>query len=523
MFEGAPLTEPVESGPPRITLRNTFAHPYDSAIAAARTCYADHLVAPEEITDKQRLNIGAATFNSGHHTVFQHATFEFGLENVSRQFVWSFLHAHPFYNSEQQSQRYVRMDRVQAYVPPVDLYFNESAKQIYEQAIARAWNYYRELSTLLVADTRAILADIWHVGPNSNPKHIQKIERSAEKRSIEIARYVLPLAAFTTMVHTVSGIVIHRLWRMSAATDTPSESRAVIGAMVEEIKKIDPQFFERFGTEPLEEIPELKSAEPRLSHGEQFANEFDAKLEGKTSKLVDYSPNAVRVMSDSYRAVLGLTESQCDDKEAIDRLLNPARNVYRLETLNVGVHAPMMRALQHANYTFAKKISHTADSQDQRHRMVPGSRPLLTLADTREPDYITPVLLNQNPRAEELYDRAMRDAWSAKNQLIDAGVSPEIALYLLPNAKSIRLVESGSLLHLLHKWTMRTCFNAQEEIYAASMDEVAQLRGVHPQLAKYIGPPCHLRANITTPICTEGSHFCGVKVWLDFPNTPRRI
>ena len=53
------------------------------------------------------------------------------------------------------------------------------------------------------------------------------------------------------------------------------------------------------------------------------------------------------------------------------------------KTLNVGVHSPMMRALQHANFTFAKKISHTADSQDQRHRMVPGSRPLLTLCDTR--------------------------------------------------------------------------------------------------------------------------------------------
>jgi flavin-dependent thymidylate synthase len=523
MFEGAPSGPLVETAAPRVTLRNTFAHPFDSAIAAARTCYADHLVTPEEITDKQRLNIGAATFNSGHHTVFQHATFEFGLENVSRQFVWSFLHAHPFYNSEQQSQRYVRMDRVQAYVPPVDLYFNESAKQLYEQAIARAWSYYRELSTILIADARAILADIWHVGPNSNPKHIQKIERSAEKRSIEIARYVLPLAAFTTMVHTVSGIVLHRLWRMSAATDTPCESRAVIGAMVEEVKKIDPQFFERFGTEPLEEIPELKSTQSQLSHGEQFAREFDAKLEGKTSKLVDYSPNAARVIADSYRAVIGLTESQCSNSEAIDRLLNPEKNLYRLETLNVGVHAPMMRALQHANYTFAKKISHTADSQDQRHRMVPGSRPLLTLADTREPDYITPALLNQNPRAKELYDRAMQDAWSAKNKLLKEGVSPEIALYLLPNAKSIRLVESGSLLHLLHKWTMRTCFNAQEEIYTASMDEVAQLREVHPQLAKYVGPPCHLRANITTPICTEGSHFCGVKVWLDFPNTPRRI
>jgi thymidylate synthase ThyX len=293
--------------------------------------------------------------------------------------------------------------------------------------------------------------------------------------------------------------------------------------MVAHVKEIDAQFFDRFGTEPLEELPEWKNATAQSSTGEPFAREFDAKLAGKTSKLVDYSPNAVRVMADSYRAVAGLTEQQCSELEAVDRLLNPARNLYRLETLNVGVHAPMMRALQHANYTFAKKISHTADSQDQRHRMVPGSRPLLTLADTREPDYITPVLLLANPRAKEVYDRAMHDAWRAKNELLDRGVLPEIALYLLPNAKSIRLYESGSLLHLIHKWTMRTCFNAQEEIYQSSMDELAQLREVHPELTRYIGPPCHIRAGITTPICTEGSHFCGIKVWLDFPNITRRI
>jgi thymidylate synthase ThyX len=523
MFDGARPGELVESAPPRVRLRNAFAHPFDSAIAAARTCYAPRLIGPEEITDKQRLNIGAATFYSGHHTVYQHAHFEFGLENISRQFVWSFLHAHPFYNSEQQSQRYVRLDRPQAYVPPTSLFFDENSKEIYEAAIARAWNYYRELSSLLIADARAILNDIWHIGPMSHPKRLQKIERSAEKRAIEIARYVLPVAAFTTMVHTISGIVLHRLWRTCAASDTPSEGRAVIGAMVAHVKEIDAQFFDRFGTEPLEELPEWKSAVAQPSAGEAFAREFDAKLNGKTSRLVDYSPNAVRVMAESYRAVAGLAESQCSDLEAIDRLLNPARNLYRLETLNVGVHAPIMRALQHANYTFAKKISHTADSQDQRHRMVPGSRPLLTLADTREPDYITPMLLANNPRAKEVYDRAMQDAWSAKNQLLDRGVLPEIALYLLPNAKSIRLYESGSLLHLIHKWTMRTCFNAQEEIYQSSMDELAQLREVHPELTRYIGPPCRIRAGITTPICTEGSHFCGIKVWLDFPNITRRI
>jgi len=534
LFDGAGAEETITPAAPRVTLRNAFAHPFDSAIAAARTCYSSRLIGPEEITDKQRLNIGAATFYSGHHTVFQHAHFEFGLENVSRQFVWSFLHAHPFYNSEQQSQRYVRLDRAQAYIPPASLFFDSAGRAIYEQCIIRAWAYYRDLSALLVSDARRILSDIWHIGPMSHPKRAQKIERSAEKRAIELARYVLPVAAFTTMVHTVSGIVLHRLWRMSAACDTPSEARAVIGEMVAQVRAMDPQFFERFATAPLEELPEWadrahSEGVPRsitpvtLQNGDAFAREFDAKLNGKTSRLIDFSPNALRVMTASYRAVLGLTEAQCSDAEAIDRLLNPARNLYRLETLNVGVHAPMMRALQHANYTFAKKISHTADSQDQRHRMVPGSRPLLTLADTREPDYIIPALLAQNPRAKELYDRAMQEAWAAKNQLLERGVPPEIALYLLPNAKSIRLVETGSLLHLLHKWTMRTCFNAQEEIYQASLDEIAQLREVHPELSRYIGPPCHLRAGITTPICTEGSHFCGVKVWLDFPNIQRRI
>src|SRR6202030_4494749 len=80
-----------------------------------------------------------------------------------------------------------------------------------------------------------------------------------------------------------------------------------------------------------------------------FEREFDFNLRGKTSKLMDYSANAPSVIAQAYRAVVGLTEAHCSDAEAIDRLLNPARNLYRLETLNVGVHAPMMRALQHVN------------------------------------------------------------------------------------------------------------------------------------------------------------------------------
>jgi thymidylate synthase ThyX len=517
---GAHASGAVETAAPRVTLRNSFAHPYDSAIAAARTCYSPRIIQPEEITDKQRVNIGAATFYGGHHTVYQHAHFEFGLENVSRQFVWSFLHAHPFYNSEQQSQRYVRLDRAQAYVPPAGPQFGPAERAIFERAIARAWDSYRELTQLLLPQTSEILGDIWHTSSMSHPKRVQRVERQAEKRAIEVARYVLPIAAFTSMVHTLSGIVLHRLWRMQSASDTPTEARLVIQAMVERVREVDPQFFDRFPAEPLDDLPEWQQTR---TDGEAFAREFDARLGGRTSKLMDASPRALAVVAEAFRAVVGLTAGECSDAEAIDRLLNPARNPYRMETLNIGVHAPMMRALQHAHFTFAKKISHTADSQDQRHRMVPGSRPLLVLTDTRAPDAILPMLIAANPRAREVYERAIAEAWAAKNELLDRGVPREFALYLLPNSKAIRLVESGSLLHLLHKWTMRTCFNAQEEIYQASMEEVEQVRAMHPELGRYIGPPCYLRAGVATPICTEGSHFCGIKVWQSFPTIQRKI
>ncbi len=523
MATPVPACPRVETFPPRVTLRNYFTRSYDSAIAAARTCYSPSIVTPDQVSEKQRLTIGAATFYGGHHTVYQHAHFEFGLENVSRQFVWSFLHSHPFYNSEQQSQRYVRLDRVQALVPPLPT----AAKAVYEQAVARAWEAYRELTALLKEDARKILSEIWHVSSMSHPRRRQKVERLAEKKAIEVARYVLPVAAFTTMVHTLSGIVLHRLWRMAGAGDTPYEARQVVGEMVERVKEVDPQFFDRFANEPLaeEEIPEWRWAakDKPCGEGSSILAEFDRQLEGRVSKLVDFSPNAGRVIAQAFRAVLGLSEAECSDAEALDRLLNPARNPYRLETLNVGVHSPMMRALQHAHYTFFKKISHTADSQDQRHRMVPASRPMLVLADTRQPDFIVPGLIGGNARARERYEQAMHEAWAAKNELLDRGVGPEFALYLLPNAKAIRLVESGSLLHLLHKWTMRTCFNAQEEIYFASMDELEQVASVQPEIARWIGPPCYIRAGITTPICTEGSHFCGIKVWEKFPRIARPL
>jgi thymidylate synthase ThyX len=512
---------PVLTGAPRVTLRHASARPYDAAIAAARTCYSPRVIGADEITATQRETIGPLTFEGGHHTVWQHAHFEFGLENVSRQFVWSFLHSHPFYNSEQSSQRFVRLDEARALVPEL---LQGEARSVYEAAIESAWESYRRLTELLKVDTRRILGGLRHLTPNASEKRRKKVEREAEKKAIETARYVIPIAAFTSMVHTLSGIVLHRLYRMMRTGDAPAETRTVVEAMVGLVKELDPAFFDRIGQGPLEESEIVETRLPRFAEGgDAEAARLDASLGRRVSLLVDHMGRAEQTTADAVRAVLGATRETLSDDEALERLLNPAQNRYRLETLQLSVHSPLARAMHHASYTFLKKLSHTADSQDQRHRMVPASRPLMTLTDTRRPDVVTPPLVAANREALAVYEEAMERAWTAKNRLLELGVPLETALYVLPNAKALRFHESGSLLYLAHKWVMRTCFNAQEEIYQASMDELEQVRALHPRLARHMGPPCVLRYSRITPTCTEGEHFCGVPVWRSFPEVRRPL
>jgi thymidylate synthase ThyX len=510
----------LATAPPKITLRSSPAVPYDGAIAAARTCYSPRVIERSEVTDKQRDSIGPLTFDGGHHTVFQHAHFEFGLENISRQLVWSVLHSYPFYNSEQSSQRYVKLNEPRAFVPPI----TGEALDVYEQAVLRAWDSYSQLSALLKDDAWAILKELRYVRDTNTPARLKAVEREAEKKAIETARYVIPIGAFTSMVHTVSGIVLHRLNRMLNAGDVPYEAAMVIGAMVDLVKEVDPMFFEKIGfsTFERESLPEMGFPATRSS-GDAFAAEFDRRLGNRVSRLRDWSAGAERVVADAVRSTFGITTAEMSDEEAIDRVMNPAKNPYRVDMLDVAYHSPMMRALNHASYVFEKRLSHTADSQDQRHRMVPASRPMMTLADTIAPDYVTPRLIRKNAAALAVYEQAMIDAWTAKNRLLALGVPLEHALYVLPNAKALRLVESGSFIALQHKWTLRTCFNAQEEIYLASMDEINQVKAIHPLLGRHLGPPCVLRNKIVSPRCTEGTHFCGVPVWNTFPNAERRL
>ncbi len=511
---------------PRVRLVHAFERPFENVVATARTCYsAKGIVTEDQASAKpeRRDALARSIYGAGHHTTFQHAHFQFALENVSRQFLWTFLHSHPFYNSEQVSQRYVEVKAGNYAVPPMDA----GSREIFEAAARRQQAAYAKLTALL---TPLVAERYFALFPGrTRGDGRQKYAGGVQKRAQEIARYVLPIATFAYLYHTVSGVTLFRYWRLCESFDAPSEQREVVGRMVEEVLAHDPLY--RAVLEdpmPLEEMPEYAAfqalgAKPTASR--EFREEFDRELSGRVSLLVDWKANNEEVLASAVREVLGAPRAALSDDEAIRMVLDPSKNRLLGETLTLTTHDKLSRTMFHPSYTFRKKLSHTADSQDQRHRMTPASRPALPAYLSEEPDYIVPMLVAEVPEANELYRKTMAETWKAIGELKSRGVADEHAAYLLPNAVAIRFTESADLLNLHHKFAMRLCYNAQEEIWRASLDEALQIRDVNPRIGPWLLPPCTLRHHASVrPVCPEGERFCGVVVWKkDAPDFVRTL
>jgi thymidylate synthase ThyX len=512
---GGPPTRPFRSPAPVVELHAAFPRPLDNALATARTCYSRRIVDEEEVArdPAKRDDLARSIYAAGHHTTLQHAHFQFALANVSRQLVWSLLHSHPFYNSEQVSQRYVEVREGGFAVPPLE----GEALAVYERCVARQMDDYRTLTDLCLAPVEEAYLARFPGRRTGDGNGGREVKRKAQ----EVARYVLPVATFAHLYHTVSGITLLRLYRMSQQPDASAEARLVVGRMVEEVLRHDAGY-RVILEEPLEGGETLEATTlgalggaPAPARADAFCREFDEALCGRTSRLVGRKPENEALVAQAVREVLGQPRARLGDADALALVLDPGRNRYHAEAMNVATQSKLMRALHHASYTFRKRLSHSADSQDQRHRMTPASRPILAAHLRDAPDAVVPGLV-RHAGGELLarFEESMAQTWEALGSLRRLGVDPELAAYLLPNATAVRFTESSDLLNLQHKLRARLCYNAQEEIWRASLDEAEQIAAVEPTVGRFLLPPCSLRARSTIrPPCPEGERYCGVTVW----------
>lgn len=525
---------------PRVRLIEATGTPFDLSIASARTCYSGNgIVLPGQVSaDAEatalRDRIARSTLKAGHLTTRQHPHFVFALEGVSRHLVWSFLHSHPYYNSEQVSQRYVAVRAEQFHIPSsLEQEGRDSARAIYQEAMRYSVGAYNELIYMLVPEVSREYFRLF-------PKRAARPElwrRGIQKKAMEAARYILPVATHTYLYHTINGLTLHRYRRLCRSFDVPEETHLLVERMVEEVNRVDPLFVAEMADPlPLEETLEYAFFDDFYGRSEtgdlnwnregarRFVNEFDDLLEGRPSRLVSADDSAVAVLAATIRAVLGLPSDSYGDADALELVLNPARNKHLQATLNESSVSKLTRSLANVHYVFQKKISHTADSQDQRHRMVPGARPVLWSHYAGRPDYIVPAIIGASSRVSERYRELMVRLFTLIEDFLQAGGSSEEAVYMLPNAFPVRFYESGDLLNLHHKWKARLCYNAQEEIFHASVAELLQIGERHPEIARFIGAPCRLRREAgVTPYCPEGDRYCGTAVWDREPTEFRRL
>jgi len=546
------------SDPPVVQLlrEESAAHPFAIAIAAAWSCYGarpakvENVVklvygpepgqlSPEKLEARRdrrdrAIKLYADLFAAGHHTTFQHATFVFVLDNVSRLAIWSFFHSHPFYNSEQVSQRYREVSGNVMTAPDLP----EGLRGAYDGAIARSLESYRRLTEILTPDFERLYAQVFPARAKAKGDAARaRVADAVQKRAQEVARYVLPLATPAHLYHTVNGLTLLRYFVLANQPDVPTEVRFIVNQMVRQVLDVDPYFLggpdhpldlSVLGAEQTLEAEAFHAWRQNLAQdpdgAEAFFAEYDAELGGRNSRLVSYNPHGERTMADAVRAVMGMAGQRLPDADAIAQVLDGARNHYHGNALFLGMHSKLMQTMNHVPFTFQKRISGAEDAQNQRHRGTPSSSPLLTAHLRREPDVIVPWAIRQNPEALREYTEAVGAMWTAKNRLLDGGASPEVALYLLPNAHHVRFYESGSLLSYYWKGIKRLCLDAQREISETAWQEVQQVREVHPLIGQYVdGPPCVMRNRSgAKPICPEGERYCGIPVWrnYDFEHLP---
>lgn len=476
----------------------------DIAVTTAFQCYSPGISVMKPREDEKSLSTAAGTLDGGHHTTRLHTVYTWKLIGVSRSVTHDVFHAYPFYNSSQQSQRYVEA-KAGNYQVPAGLMENQRTHFV--EAANFANSQYFEILTNLRPVVEGRLRSMY---PKTGQVAEERLQGKVGKLCQEIARYVLPIGQLTIYDHSLSELQLLRLFRASRLENFSNEARFVIGEMIRQVALVDPSILTEL-RQPVAPVECLLGIEE--SYIAQQQKEFDVYLEGRLSKMKE--PGNIRAtLAQVGRNVLGFSSSQISDEEVLSLMINPQKNSLLADVYEVGMHDPLTSCLREVSLTFATRLSHTADSQRQRQRRTPGATPEIARLYNGSADYLVPLVIREDEELLELYDGIMAAIYGNIQTAIEAGISKESALLLLPNAHAIRVVEQGDLFDWLHRWKQRLCYNAQEEIFFVSVDQVEQLSKFFPEAAEMLLAPCGIRQKAEIkPRCPEGTRWCGQPVY----------
>lgn len=147
--------------------------------------------------------------------------------------------------------------------------------------------------------------------------------------------------------------------------------------------------------------------------------------------------------------------------------------------------------LEHVSFTFALEgLSRACSHQLVRHRLASYSQQSQRYVRGPFP-YVTPVSWEQaGGDLAERYRRAMADLDRLYAEALAAGIPPEDARFVLPQAATTNLTMSMNLRELIHVVGLRTCVRAQWEIQDLFGRVAAAVRTVDPFLGSFLVTKC---------------------------------
>ena len=306
--------------------------------------------------DQKSLEIAESTLDAGHHTTRLHVNYTFQLVGVTRSVTHDIFHTTPFYNSEQQSQRYVEA-KDGNYLIPKDLTLDQSLS--FEGACDFANKAYFKMQNLLKPAVEKRVREMNPVGGWKVKSTKDRLENKAQKITQEIARYVLPIGQHTNYFHTISELQLLRLFRASKMANFTNEAKYVVSEMINTVKEFDSSILNELDR-PISEI-----GEPDVLINDN--ENFDKFLGGKLSRLIS------RPETDLYK----------------QKLVYDAKLL--ADGYDIGMFDPKTSKLRNTFLKFASKFSHTGDSQRQRHRRTASNVFNINNEYQGDHDYTTPL------------------------------------------------------------------------------------------------------------------------------------
>ena len=203
--------------------------------AAAKLCYSSAGIDDicEKLDDESTASFLNRLASMNHESPFEHMSFTFGIEGVSRSLLAQ-ITRHRLASYSVKSQRYVKEGSF-AYVVPPYIEDNKEAKEIYIKAMEDDQKTYDKLTE--------ILFDKHYDRLIKEGKTEKEAKLTAEKTAIEDARFVLPNACETKIVATFNARSLFNFFNHRCCTRAQWEIKALADEMLKLVKEVAPTVF----------------------------------------------------------------------------------------------------------------------------------------------------------------------------------------------------------------------------------------------------------------------------------------